>query len=544
MNKSFLNENKNGLFFFAANLCVMLPVFVKNATPAGAAVFLLFNGLLLNSVTKKRAGEKSLNSSGECVRLPSVILLDIVMSVGIHWSLLYESYHISTVGLSRLSASMLALFIAGLAGIVFGWRRNKTAGRILFWLGSGALAVCAILLHFGSGSLVSMAFVQPGIMFLVFFVVMAALWIAACRVSETGAAASSASGVKAKLNFMSLLLVGLLWAFCVLEYDLVWEYMSNLPMHVSVFTHTYLSWPYLLGVVLVSAAGFYVCRDKKNTDSTNDSLLILILGGLMFVFYGALRWYFTYSWTLVLLYLAGSVCILQNKQKTVQGFRFQRACLQLLLTGGVLLSMVCISVGLWLLVVLLFLALCLLNCLKEERGSCRFWCMSILAAGIAALGWIWQFRQAGDNVAALAVILFFSILAMCLICVRHPAGIEPGFGVKAGVAAAAVLLMLIPMTRMGVKISVKEPEYPEKGAVTVELQANGKDNELSEASYYWSDGRFRKASEEISLTEGETLIPIENECLTITAVDKNGVKTVRKYWYPYVFENKTVLTWK
>lgn len=537
MNKTFLNEKKNELVFFAVNFCVMLPVFIKNATPVGAAVFLLFNGLLWNTLAKKKTGEK-----GMCARLPFFILLDIAMSIGIRWDLLYGSYHISLIGITRLSVSALFLFIAGLVLIVFGWKRNKALGRIFFWLGNGALAVCAILLYFGSGSLYSLAFVQPGIMFLAFFGVMAVLWIAACQVSELGTPAGS--GSKAKHNLMSILLIGLLWAFCILEYDLVWAYMSDLPRHLDEFAHAYLSWPYLLGVVLVTAAGFYACRDKKSTDTSNDSLLVLALGGLIFVFYGALAWYFTYNWALVLLYLAGSVFILQNKLKIVQEFRFERAFLQLLLTACVLLSMACISVGLGMLVVFLLPACYLLACFKGERGSFRYWCMVLLAAGAAAFGWIWQFRQSKDNVQALLVILFFAILAMYLICSKHPAGIVPLFRIRAGVAAAAVILMLIPMIRMGSKISVREPEYPEKGYVTIELQANGKSNELASASYCWSDGRFQKTSEEIPLAGGETVLSIENECLTITAIDKNGVKTVRKYWYPYVFENKTVLSWK
>lgn len=542
MNKTFLNEKKNELFFFVTNLCVMLPVFIKNATSVGAAVFLLLNGLLLHTMLKKKSRGKNKGANSLCGSLPFILIWDIVMSMGIHWKLLYGSYHISLIGITRLSISVLLLFIAGLVLIVFGWSRNKTISCLFFWLGNGALAVSAILLYFGSGSLVSLAFVQPGIMLLEFFGMMSLLWIAACQIAAVGTAAGS--DIKVKLNFMSLLLIVLLWAFCVLEYDLVWAYMSELPRHLSEFGHTYLSWPYLLGVALVTAAGFYICRDEKSTDSTDDSLLVLTLGGLMFVFCGALRWYFTYNWAMVLLYLAGSIFILQNKLKMVRDFRFQRAYLQLSLTAGILLSMLCISVGLWMLVVFLCLALFLLNRFKEERGSYRYWCMMLLTAGVVSFAWIWQFRQAGDNVQALLVILLFSILAMYLICGKHPAGIKPLLRVRAAVAAAAVILMLIPMTRMGTKISVKEPEYPEKGYVRVELQANGKANELSQASYYWSDGRFQKASEEIALSAGETEISIENECLTITAVDTNGVKTVRKYWYPYVFENKTVLTWE
>ena len=197
------------------------------------------------------------------------------------------------------------------------------------------------------------------------------------------------------------------------------------------------------------------------------------------------------------------------------------------------LIMYLVNRGMWVLAIAAVISAGLIFLVKQEESlNIRL----MIAWFLMGAGAVLTLRKCADNLLAVLVIVLCGIICSVALNWPHPAGIKTRKRMKMiGVNVAVVLLLLIPCFRQGVSIKVENTA--ELGKVNITVEARGKDNEIQQAYYYWRDGKGQKVSENQSLTAGQQNLSMENECLTIVTVDKNGIETQRKVWFPYAFYN-------
>ena len=209
-----------------------------------------------------------------------------------------------------------------------------------------------------------------------------------------------------------------------------------------------------------------------------------------------------------------------------------------MVTAFFIVQFYAINRGLWL-VAAAVAAVCILAMnLKAAEASLRNRFCILAACILTALAFIIHLRGSVENLKAVAVITIYGVISLILMTWPHPAGIDLDSKKKRlFVYISSVVLLVLLFTRSGSTIKVEQKQG--ENTITVSVEAYGKKNEIQETYYYWRNGKGKKISENISFNGSVKNLEMENECLTIVAVDKNGVMTSRKVWFPYGFYNIT-----
>lgn len=137
--------------------------------------------------------------------------------------------------------------------------------------------------------------------------------------------------------------------------------------------------------------------------------------------------------------------------------------------------------------------------------------------------------------------IIISVITVAFWIVIHVLNYNPGiyednFNLTFGELALPVFYLVIALVVFAYGGSHIDMTV-EDGYVQVEIEADGKNNSITEAKYCWikdttelaDDILNKKTTDYISLTENQS-IKIEDGLLKIVVEDQNGVKTIKKRW--------------
>ena len=392
------------------------------------------------------------------------------------------------------------------------------------------VALAAVCLLFGSGSMVDMDLGREGIMLLILFVVLGCVW--------TGVGWAIDQVNKEHFgNFacMSLALLAVFIVLCVREHDLVSKYVRSLPENWDRFTNTYLSdWTVLYFIVSI-LSGIYVLSAKKEKRNALDVLFLSSVLGFICLLWITVHFYVPFNWVFLLIYWYIGVRSL-GKSADSEGEKYFSSCKRVMAVFAFWATVdVLLSTGLWLLtffLLLLFYTGFTGQCKKDMTK--RYFLVLAGMAGASIL-WIWHYRLSPDNLLAWGIGGSFAVLTLLIISLPHPANLSLGNKWKAAVCMAFVVFILVPMFRYGSRVSVVRDGRTDYAVIRIE--AVGEGNTVDTAVCFWTDSLTGDRKGYVQLNEGEQRVKIQGECLSIITTDQKGVRTLNTKWFPYAFEH-------
>lgn len=515
-------KTKHNLCFLILEGVIMLPLLVMNFSWIHALAYLVLGGYLVNQLMFKEAYKGNPGALFSTMVLVDILLIG-VLHMDYVWMQKGDFEQSLTLFMDSIVSSVSILAIAGILLAVFYKSKILKIRNVFLW---AILTMCMVLRLQSQGSGIEGAY------FIIFYGTVSAGWILAETLSR-----KCMKEDKVEVGKRTTFLFVLAYILVSMRFTPLLAYVSILPQSYAAFGEKYMSaFLVILMVALTGVMGYVLqpkSRKEQHTEGNSSTLFMWGFGGLCLVLKCSQTFYFTYVWALVLLYGIIYYVLFQNiRNKNYENYKWYGVEIPVAAVS-ISLIMYLVNRGMWVLAIAAVISAGLIFLVKQEESlNIRL----MIAWFLMGAGAVLTLRKCADNLLAVLVIVLCGIICSVALNWPHPAGIKTGKRMKMiGVNVAVVLLLLIPCFRQGVSIKVENTA--ELGKVNITVEARGKDNEIQQAYYYWRDGKGQKVSENQSLTAGQQNLSMENECLTIVTVDKNGIETQRKVWFPYAFYN-------
>lgn len=522
---AIFERKKHNLCFLILEAVIMLPLLVRNFSWVNLGAYIVLGGWLYYTLMVK---EVYRGNPGALVSF--MIFLDLVLVCFMQVSGVWEHKEVLKEWLDSGLAKMVERFALFVVPAVIYWFLAKRIRQktLLRWITMEVVVFFIVIVDFGSGIIKRMIISRTGLMILIFYTAVSVMWFAAADISR-----KCAGLTEIRTGWMSIALFVMFFGYLYTPPFI--QYMMQLPERYRLFTETYMSWTWIVIMVTLSLAAGMILKPKDKQESGTSMLVLWGFAGFCLIMKLAQVWYFTYVWAVLLLYLLLLVvCFDIERKKDAAEDEFYGMSM-LFLSAGFAFLIFAANRGFW----ALFLSAALIflvGCIPSEKNSFKESLIFLLMMVFLALGFMFHLRGCKENYIAAAVITVFGIITCMLMTWEHPAGIMiVKMSRRVSLCALMALLLLIVCMRGGSKIKVGQKQG--ENTVAVSVEAKGKENEVAESYYYWTDAKGKKVSEDIQLRSSGQELEMQTECLTIVAVDKNGIKTTRKVWYPHGFWN-------
>lgn len=527
---STLETKKHNLMFLALEAIIMLPLLIVNLSIVNAAAYIVLGGYLIYLLL----GKKQYDGKPAAL-LSTTIFIDLLLVCFLHMGFAWENKEIWKIWIGSIAQGILSnIILLVIAGVILKFLYGRIRYKeFLMWVVMEAFMLIQIVLNYGVQGAGKLSMSHLGIMLAIFYTAVSGMWFFAARLSKR-----CSGGEKTHTEILSIILFALYFLILHIYPEPFMYYIVDLPNYYQIFAERYMTWLWI-GIIFFACLVFGIAlRPKKDGDSRVSTLIFWGFGSFCVIMKVAQVCYFTYDWFMIILYLAVFYVFLCKEQNSKSPDYKYYGIGVYMVTAFFIVQFYAINRGLWLVAAALAAVCILAMNLKGAKDSLlnRF---CILAACIlTALAFIIHLRGSVENLKAVAVITIYGVISLILMTWPHPAGIDLDSKKKRiFVYISSVVLLLLLFTRSGSTIKVEQKQG--ENTITVSVEAYGKKNEIQETYYYWRNGKGKKISENTSFNGSVKNLEMENECLTIVAVDKNGVMTSRKVWFPYGFYNIT-----
>lgn len=517
---------KKEILYLVINTVVMLPILIGNPSVLGTTIVLGLGAVMCSLIIIRSKPDGFAGSN-----LAFIVFLDIFMLIGIFWEGLHKSEPPEySVSISGIVGWMLLILL----GIIFLILCHIKFSRfeLLTWFSYEVIATGVIYLYYSGKDNAELILRREGVMLLIAYTAISLMWFTVARISVMLAPQKQLS-----IRGMNLVLFVVFFLFCSTQTGRTAAYMRDLPASYTSFAEKHLPWYWILIFTVIAVAGAYTLEKKKQRKCGADSMILLGIAGFVLVQKASIVYYFTYNWSFLLLYAFIFLYYLENERSGKQRFRLHNGYVHIIFTAALILSMMLIAKGLWLNVaVTLVFGFFILPNLKGH-GATGYWCTTLLGITCEAIAWSWQFCNSISNIGVLLWIFLFAVITMLIVTWPHPARQMYKKGVPFVICGALLLLLLIPAQRKGT--SIRLTQEGDTDTVTITALAKGKNNSITKLSYYWNDGKRKVLVKKTDKKKGlpQKQIKVKGECLTVIAVDKNGIQTTKNMWFPYTFHN-------
>lgn len=522
-------ETKIGLFI--ANFLLMLPFVINNLTNMGLITTLVIPALLFLILYKSN------NDVPAVVYIPLVVLSDIATYIGVNYDVLKKTFdpHIYQYVYKGLDVNSIVfwLYVVGISLYAVGVLNKKDNNA---WLtGAGCIVFLeAVIIKFRSNADINdLQFEGYGATLFTWILVLGVVWIIYSQYT-----AITMPENKGYYRLVEIILVGALLTLLTAEtqyFDGIWISWSVALLSLP---HTLFAWWKVILVTLILVIGACIKVDDSGFGFRVDSYALIIGAELIFSIKIMMCNYFTYCWVLLIALMIGTFRVMindySNHKKTLH---LDAASYMVVQYVVFIVIFFMLKNGLWINVIISILwGMFFYNeffVKKKSVNNQSNWYLIILCIASEVIAWIWHFRFSIEVMWMIILIFSGVFVTLCIISKIHPASFKAPDSIRWGLCMGMIILCLFTMTKYGTKIKVKDDHAFEHQAITLELDARGKNNEVNEAYYFWRDKYGRKISEEIEVKGKASDIPIRDELLTVITTDSHGVRTTFYYWYPH-----------
>ncbi len=522
--KDYAIAKRSKLIFFVLNLALVVPFLVQNYSHwglGGAFVVLLLAFYFL--IIKP-------NETTPATReIPLLLFFNILFYLVVSYQSLIDNFKFENLGyvFDNMKSECVMLLLGGLAASLF---LPKTPN--LLWLrsiGKTAMGASFIMQIWSNGSIFEPEFYAGGETMIAFYLLFALFWFIFCIISSY----VDPSAYK-RNNWLTNFLIIFLVLFCTTENNIAQLFVHQANQYLLQMPTDGLAWwkVILSAVVLVGCA--IVAFDYLNDTMGADALLLSFVASTLIVLRVLIANYFSFNWILFVIFIVSSIRCLKNELRQAKTLRLSTLAYVVLHFCATLISIWLIKAGLWInLVIAGIYTLIFYTTSKNrtnEKHKLRHWLTILSVPATYAIAIVWQLRFSLDAVVliALAYVVFAGV--MVILHWPHPDNLAVPRGYKVIICAMLILLCWISASRYGADVNVTFDT--EKQTVAVEIEANGKNNQIQSVEYQWSSIIGESAEATATMSKNGASIPIQGEILTITVTDTHGVVTTKTEWYP------------
>ena len=518
---SGIANKRNRYVFLVLNLVFTLYVFFHNPTLLGALVVAFLNIFLVVTVlNKKRSSRYALCELG------TFLLADLVIMTGVNLNdiIVYQKQDLTeSFGFNVSSPFLLiGLIIVGLALFILG------LSGVLNPIGATLILVGFIYKDYGYSS--APYFSRTGLLILVLSVALYWVWYYLSVLIRT-----VDSNCVSDCKRISIGLIVFQVAMIKLEKDFIVFKLGELLRFFGNAENDFLPWWKLLifEVVLVCAAiSVYLNSGKNKTDFLMTSA-IAFFPLMLSILVNA---YFTYNILMALFFGAILYECISHEASGTKGFRYGNIALLttamagfpiiVFLTRRDLLGVVLVTLVFMILYHLKF------DDIKEDLGSNLFWLCVLCNIFLETVAFVSVKKSSLHNISILTVAFIFSVVTLYVINWPHPSKKKAPVYMNIVICVCFALICLMPVIKYGIHLNLTV-----KSGTASEFVLKRKDKAKSGGSvlYYWNDQGFKRTSEDTVMEGSQMTIPVESEMLVVKALDKHGVTTNYRYWYPKAY---------
>lgn len=522
-------ETKIGLFI--ANFLLMLPYVAKNHTNIGLITTLVVLVLLFVILYKSN------NDVPGVVYIPLIILADIAIYIGLHFDVLKktfnpEYYQYLYKGLEGTDI-VLWLYAAGITLYVVGLLNGKNKNTWLTSVGCIVILETAIIKLRSNADIKALSFEGYGASLFTWILVLGIVWTVYSQYTALTMPKNRGYYRLAEIILMAVFLT--LITAETKYFDGIWSGWASALLELP---HTLFAWWKVILVTVVMVIGAYIKVDDSGFGFRVDSYALIIGAELVFSIKLIMCNYFPYCWVLLIALIIGTFKVMINDYSNHKETLHLDAASYVVIQYVVFIAIFfMLKKGLWInLLISIIWGMAFYNELfvkKKSANNHANWYLIIFCIASEVIAWMWQFRFSIETMLMIALIFGGVFITNLIISKKHPASVKAPDSIHWILCIGMIILCLLTMTKYGTKIKFKENQDSANQTVTVVLDARGKNNEISDAYYFWRDKYGRKTSKEIDVIGESSDIHIKDEILTVIITDSHGVRTTSYYWYPH-----------
>lgn len=545
--------------FSLINFLMMGLIFIRKPSFFGGLTMIVLVALLWVLIRKRILKPEVPRRTYIAVasQLPIVFCVDVLIIVAIYYQKLINSFEAApffylfedmpVACWAMIFISLLFFYIA---------LQIKWKSHVFLWLGFELLGFAVVFLYFRNITDIQFGLDRSGSMLLITYITLSVIWFAFSQIGYilNGCTTYTILG-------LSSYLIAVFWATIHFKKPEVALFMNDLPDKLREFSQEQLSWYWMIVIFIIFFSGIIALIDLDDQNSTNfiDVLSLQGILGFVLISKAVTYFYFPYSWITLILYLTVFLNCLkkaysEGSDNDLLAFitRFVFICVfsLILLSKGLILSLI---------LILLCVYLFAFKKVFYDRTNMIFWLASVLGIVSLVISLIIQYRFSMENIVIVLMVGMLGLLAVLFVCYsqsKKPKTYDER--IRFFILITVSGLLLIPLWRAGGDITIRSSQ--ENNTVDIKIKARGKENKLVNSYYYWTDIKMDKVNpnleesveqseldEPVSAEEIEnskvpieddgSSIPIISECLTIVTIDKYGLKTIKKHWFPYAFND-------
>ena len=505
----------------AANAGFMLPHVLRNFSWIGLGSFVLASALLFLILWK------STDRYAASAYIPYALLFDVLVYIGIQHRTLIDSFSLDVFYMARIGQYSLIFTLAGIILAIIGIVKKRT-----LLCGIGFTAILESLVYFLYGGYLSFMYGLQASMEIVSCIIMIAgiIWTVLTAFVAAVAPAKRKTAVWLWVCTNVIILL-----FVLFEPNYIAGSAEEWETAIIGISEGVLSyWRSILNVVVLLSGAVTICILDGNKDRPIpiDAFALILTAESVFAIRFLLSFYVGYKWVLFLRLIAGTLISIKNERTGKKTFMLSAVrYLPCQLVAFVLLTLM-LHFGLWINAVLfvLFTVYIIVEAkatkLNEKR---RIALMTLLFISLESAAAVWSIKYSLSAIVIIAFSLIVGIIAVMTISLGK---IPKKSALTAVILALCILytaVCFLPLIKNGAEIKFKNEN---DNTVTIEVSANGQDNEISEITYYRYDKVGRRLGDATEVFESTFSLQIDSEVLVVVAVDKYGIRTRKIMFYP------------
>ena len=348
-----------------------------------------------------------------------------------------------------------------------------------------------------------------------------------------------------RISFVVVSCLVFLKAFCPSLSVFPYDFMAFLNLKM-------LPWYSVLGLTLILAA--IVGAGLHYGDNVIDEDAILLTGmiGLTWVAKAAVFFWFDFYWAAIAAYVLLFFAFANRYVKRTRSGK--STAVHLLMRDNelywLLIAAVCTVVSIRLIHTgYIFLWLALMLCVPfvffVKKGAALwvkdvvFWLSVLFSTAVVAAAISLQSGFSMQKLWLIAGLFVFTGIVMWMMNHKNNIGKNEYKGTKVSIAVVFALLLVISAFKAGTHVKLTYTvDKAHVGALVlvptdlgIAVSADGKENQVAQIRYVWSDSFMHDEASILSVNAAETTLSIGGRHLILWTMDANGVETRSDYWF-------------
>lgn len=517
----------NRCVYFTLGLLPITPVLFRHFTLDGfaAALAVAATAFYILIIRIKRL-------SPAAGYIPAMLFTDICILAALQYRPILTAAMAQPSGniFKGIEASRTILFAVG---AVICFAMPKKPGVITLRALGFMTAILALIMHscgFGSG--LTLSFNSDGAYLVALFLMFTVIWFLAYAIS-----AVTDESVYTRNNLLTaVLLAVVVWIFIAGRG--VYGYLVG-PLRqelLQLAAEGLDTWKLALAVVilLVCAAA---TSERRGPSIGADAMVLAFVGGVLILAGVLWRNYFDFNWLILLVFSAAGIMCIRNESRGTKTFRLANPVCLAVLLGLAAAAAGLLERGLWISTATMCVyAAILYFAVGTERhtdSNLSLWLLILSCPAVFAVAYAWQAHFSAEIISVILLAYIVQAFALLTLCWPHPGRRRAPVTAKAAICAFLAVICTLALTRFGAEVCIEFNSG--RGIAVVDIEAKGKENEISDAEYYWSSMSVLgfETSEPLPFKDpGGGVLPIDGNRLTVIVTDAYGVVTTQTAWYP------------